>query len=329
MMMPRMLALAAACAALSLSASAFAQSIPEDAALQQPPATLGAASPALPAPSSAVVPPGGVVAATAGAQAPRAVAHPAVQRPPRVRSTVPPAQLTVENGMNTVFSVALYHVNRLITPFRNPEIRTSSTATLTVENGIVYVTTQTEDPIGLFIFDKASPSQAISLTLNPAPVSPVSVALNLEGYQGSQASYSVDGNTEQARNWETDSPYVETLKALFKDLAQNKLPQGYSLSPLNGRSPLMPACAMAGLEVMPMQLVEGAEVTAIVARVTNISYQPVEINESACQSERLMGAAAWPLTQLAPGQSTELYLALRPQSYDDDGSQRPSVLRGR
>lgn len=327
-MMPRMLALAAACAALSLSASAFAQSAaPVDPATRQPPATLGAA-PSLPVPST-TVPPGGVVAATVASEPSHAASRPTVKRPPRVRSTIPPATLTVENGRNTVFSVALYHVNRIITPFRNPEIRTSSTATLTVENGIVYVTTQTEDPIALFIFDKSSPAQAISLTLNPAPVSPVSVTLSLAGYVGSQSSYAVDGNTEQARAWETDSPYVETLKALFKDLAQNKLPQGYSLSPLNGRSPLMPACAMAGAEVIPMQLIEGAEVTAIVARVTNVTYQTIEVNEAACRSERLMGAAAWPQTQLAPGQSTELYLALRPQSFVDDAAQRPSVLRGR
>ena len=77
-----------------------------------------------------------------------------------------------------------------------------------------------------------------------------------------------------------------------------------------------------------MQLIEGAEVTAIVARVTNVAYQPIEINESECKSDRLIGAATWPRALLNPGESAELYLAIRSPASDEVSSVRPSVIGG-
>ena len=297
-------------------------------ALAQDPGTTpvvsaGAEVGALPTPATAPAPTGqGVVGLPATPAAPPVTE----KRPPRLKSSAPPREITVASGANTVFSVALFHVNRIVTPFRTPEIRTSSAATMTVENGILYVTTQAEDPIGLFIFDKANPDQAISLTLNPAAISPVSVKINLEGYSVSQPSYLVAGNPKEAHSWETQDPYIETVKTLFKDLASNRIPDGYGLSQLQGRYAFMPNCQMPGLQIVPMQLVEGAEITAVIAKVTNKNYNPVEVNESACQSPRLIGAAAWPRTLLNPGESTELYIALQTPRFEDNSTQRPSVI---
>lgn len=290
----------------------------------QPIAAVGAGVATVPTPAAAVAPQGAVAGALS-TPAPAATE----KRPPRVKSAAPPRELTVASGQNTVFSVALFHVNRIVTPFRNPEVRTSSAATMTIENGILYITTQTEDPIGLFVFEKTSPEQAISLTLNPAAISPVSVSIRLDGWTPTTASYAIPGNQTKARSWETSDPYIDTVKALFKDLANNKIPEGYGLSPLPGRYQWMPNCAMPGLQVVPMQLLEGAEITAVIARVTNVSYQPVEIAESSCQSSRLIGAASWPRNTLNPGESTELYIAIQTPHEVDSGAQRPSVLTGR
>ena len=273
-------------------------------------------------------PPAGIVSAAAGVD-PAAQPAPVVEttkRPPRMKSSAPPSEIQVASGKNTVFSVALFHVNRVVTPFRSPEVRTSSTATLTIENGIVYVTTQTEDPIGLFVFEKSDPSQAISLTLMPAAISPVSVKINLEGWSQENANYGITSNEEKARTWETEDPYVETIKNLFKELAMGKVPEGYGLQPIDGRYRYLPNCNIAGAQVLPLQLIEGASVTAIVARVTNRSYQQIEVNEGACQSTRMIGGAAWPKTSLNPGESTELYLAIKSPDLEDRSSDRPSVI---
>lgn len=291
---------------------------------ESPIASAGANVSALPTPS---VPPGGVTQSVVGAPAPSPSVGPVTEkRPPRVKSSAPPREITVASGQNTVFSVALFHVNRIVTPFRNPEVRTSSAATMTVENGIVYVTTQAEDPIGLFVFEKTNPEQAVSLTLNPAAISPVSVRINLDGWSPAQSTYGVAGNARAARAWETEDPYVETVKSLFKELASNRIPDGYGLSQLSGRYPFMPSCGMYGVSIVPLQLVEGAEISAVIARVTNTSYQPVEVNESACQSSRLIGVAAWPKTTLNPGESTELYIAIQTPREQDSSTERPSVI---
>ena len=278
------------------------------------------------APATEQVAPGGT--GVTGMPAPVAVPAASEKRPPRLKSSAPPLELTVAPGANTVFSVALFHVNRIVTPFRNPEVRTSSAATMTVESGIVYVTTQTEDPIGLFVFDKHNPDQAISLTLNPAAISPVSVRVNLTGYSDTQPAYVISGNQKRAQTWEQASPYVETIKALFKELAAQRVPEGYGLSALRGRYAGMPDCAMPGLQIVPSQLVEGAEITAIVAKVVNQSYQPLEVNEAACRSPRFLGAATWPKTLLNPGEATELYIAVQSSRDAGGSSARPSVIGG-
>lgn len=250
------------------------------------------------------------------------------KRPPRVRSSAPPPEITVQSGRNTTFSVALFHANRVVIPFRNPEVRTSSTSLITVEDGVLYVTTQTEDPIGLFVFDKSDPAEAISLTLMPQAIAPVSVTISLQGWVPPQQDYSVQANATTARGWETEDPYVGMLKTLFKELASERVPEGYGLSGLTERYPFMPECRIPGTHIVPVQLVEGVEVTAIVARVTNTSYQQIEVNESACASDRMLGAATWPTNTLAPGESAELYLAIKSPLPNEGRKERPSVVRG-
>lgn len=279
-----------------------------------------------------VSPPQGVVSDTAtrpvATQAP-ASAPETSKRPPRVRSSAPPAAITVQSGRNTTFSVALFHANRIVIPFRNPEVRTSSTSLITVEDGVLYVTTQTEDPIGLFVFDKSDPAEAISLTLMPQAIAPVSVTISLQGWVPPQHDFSVQANPATARGFETEDPYVAMLKTLFKELASERVPEGYGLSGLTERYPFMPACSIPGTHIVPVQLVEGVEVTAIVARVTNTSYQQIEVNESACVSDRMLGAATWPTSTLGPGESAELYLAIKSPLPNEGRKERPSVVRGR
>lgn len=304
--------------------------VPFSAAAQEPGQTGPVASLGAPTAATAPAPPSGVVAAAATAPSPHDVAPDTSRRPPKVRSSAPPAEITVDSGRNTVFSVALFHANRIITPFRNPEIRTSSTSVLTVENGIIYVTTQAEDPIGLFVFDKADPAQAISLTLMPQSISPVSVKINLAGWTPPPLVVSSQTNPDVARSWETEDPYITTLKSLFKSLASQKVPDGFGLSTVNSRYQYMPRCDIPGAHIVPVQVLEGAEITAIVARVTNTSHVALDVNEGACSSPLMLGAATWPVSSLNPGESTELYVAIEtPHGQQDAGADRPSVVRPR
>ncbi len=271
------------------------------------------------------------VAASSGVV--ESIVDPAPAKPkkrPAEYAKAPPPVLTVSSNINTKFGIALYHANRILTPFKNPEIQTSSTAGISVEQGIVYVTTDRPDPISMFVYDRADPAMALSLTLIPQEMSPVSTRVNLTGYEGPTpgAQYARATDDNLANSFETEDAYVNTLKTLFKGLALGKVPSGYGLETVRGSHPLMPACSMPGVRFEPLQVLTGHSVIALVARATNYGYQPIEFAEGACRSSRLLATAAWPTSSIGAGQSVEIYIAVRAPDESDAMPDRPSVIAG-
>lgn len=310
--------LAVALASLSLAGVASAQEQGSIAVIG------GSESGALPAPQiPADAPATGVV---------QSIASPVVKpkKRPIEHAKAPPSVMTVNSNINARFGIALYHANRILTPFKNPEIQTSSTAGISVEQGIVYVTTDRADPISMFIYDRADPTMALSLTLIPQEMGPVSTKVNLAGYEapapGAQYARSSDG--ELANSFETEDAYVNTLKTLFKGLALGKVPAGYGLDVIRGGHPLMPTCNLPGVRFEPVQVLTGHAVIALVARATNYGYQPIEFAEGACRSSRLLATAAWPTSTIGAGQSVEVYIAVRAPDEGDAMPDRPSVIAG-
>lgn len=266
----------------------------------------------------------GVVGATGVPEARRA---PRAFDPPRAPR--PGASISVTPNRNTEYSISLFHVNRLITPFEDVLIDTSSTAGVSVHGNIVNVIADRQDPIGLFIYDRAAPTQAISLTLHPAEVAPVSVTIDVEGWTREERNpFARTVDPRSARAWETEAPYISTLKELFKGLALGEVPDGYGLRTLGPQDRgQIPYCQFQGLQVEPLQVLEGYSVNAYVARVTNISYGVVELSESACRGGELLAVSAWPTNRLAPGQEVELYLAVKTPEVSTGRADRPSVIR--
>lgn len=248
---------------------------------------------------------------------------------PRARISAPPTILHIKPGINVVFGVAQDHLNRLITPFQNPVIETTSNATTSVKGNVIYVAPQSAEPIGFFIHENGDQTNAASVTMVPADIPPISVTLQLSNYVPVKADTEViqKGNPSVAKGWETADPFTDTIKSLFRELAAGKVPDGYTYSKLQGNTPLMPRCNMGALRLEPKQLMSGYNMDAVIAIVTNLSPVTVDVNESSCQGKTVLAVAAWPRTRLAPGQSTELYLAVRAPTEATD-TKRPSLLMG-
>jgi len=68
--------------------------------------------------------------------------------------------------------VAIDHLNRIVTPFAAPQVRTVSQATTQVDGNAIYVATATEEPVGLFITEAGDSATALSLTLAPRHIPP-------------------------------------------------------------------------------------------------------------------------------------------------------------
>lgn len=244
---------------------------------------------------------------------------------PRVTAKAPPPQLTVRPGVNTKFGVALAHVNRIVTPFANVKVVTTSQASITTEGPIVYVSTNIPEPIGLFVHDPQEPTVAVSLTLIPSEIAPVSTALELEGVSRRGPTL-VSRNEDLAREFESGAPYVAAITSLLRELAYGKVPDGYGLEPFSdAHRGLLPRCQMSGITLTPGQLVSGAELLAIVMRATNVSSTTVEVNEDGC-SDEARATAAWPRRFLSPGESTEVYVVIGRPREQDSGAQRPSLV---
>lgn len=249
---------------------------------------------------------------------------------PKRTYKAPPVHLTVEPGKNVSFGIAVGHINRIVTPFAQPTLRTTSTAQSSIEGSIVYVATDSHDPIGVFIFDKSAPEQAISLTLVPEVIEPVSTSLQVAGWIGTPDRPSITKSATRALALEGEHPYLQTLTEILRVIAQGKIPDGYGMQDLSDAAvSALPTCSIPGITVRPMQVLDGGAFRAIVARATNASTGNAEIVERLCSGAGLRAVAAWPHTRLAPGQSTELYLVVSTVIEQDPEQRRPSVLGGR
>jgi conjugal transfer pilus assembly protein TraK len=88
-----------------------------------------------------------------------------------------PKTITVSPGTTAIVEVAIDHLNRIVTPFAAPQVRTVSQATTQVDGNVIYVATATEEPVGLFITDAGDSATALSLTLAPRHIPPREVRL--------------------------------------------------------------------------------------------------------------------------------------------------------
>lgn len=244
---------------------------------------------------------------------------------PSVVNRPPPSELIMVPGRNELITVARVHLNRLVTPFPNPVVKTTSDRTTTSAEGrTVWVATESTDPVTLFIMDEADPDTALTVTLVPRDIPAISVHLTLPGYQPSVQRLAAQGDAEA---FEHTLPYLSTIRELFRQVAMREIPPGYGMRTLAGGHPLMPDCVLPGIEVVPSQELTGHAIIMLVSRLTNRTTHPLDIDESMCASDGVLAVAAWPVVELRPGQSTELYIAVR-RPTSAPANARPSVLVG-
>jgi len=225
-----------------------------------------------------------------------------------------PRNVTLAAGTTALIEIAIDHLNRIVTPFANPVVRTVSAASTSVDGPVVYVATSTEEPVSLYISDGQSNDLALSLTLAPRYVPPREIRLTVPGYHGKGASGGVPDSGQAAlppvgggqRNG-SDS-YVAGITDLLRAMAQRRLPAGVQVK---GRGPH--AHCVPGLKITKAQLTQGAGASVLTLGVRNAGTSTVLVNASACDLDQGSVAAvgAWPLQTLAPGQATELFLVLQ------------------
>lgn len=234
-------------------------------------------------------------------------------------------RLTMSPGVNEIVPVAVSHLNRIVTPFGEPQVTTTSSATTEIRDNVVYVATDQMAPVTLFITQKGSEAQALSLTLVPRRVPPRELFIELEGGSFMPGLIS----SPRAERWETSQPYTDTLRAVMRGLALGEIPQGYTLHDTDPRTRL-PQCAQPGMEFnfRSGQTLTGHNLTAHVGVARNTSGQPLEFKEQSCGDWNVAAVAAWPRNVLGPNERTEIYVITKQGEERGPASTRPSLLGG-
>lgn len=242
--------------------------------------------------------------------------------------------LTMTPGVNEVIPVAVNHPNRIVTPFSTPEVTSTTLAgpsadgdcsEVCIKDNVVYVATAKEHPVTMFITEKGSEAQALSVTMVPRRIPPREVFLKLDDATMFN-NHTLYGN-KKAEVWERSQPYLETIRTIFRGLALGDIPQGYSLGK-TPRSVELPRCDHPGLEVdfSKGQFMSGHSINVFVGVATNTSSLPVEFKESWCGSWETAAAAVWPRNLLMPGEKTEVFVATKQKRPGTATSKRRSLL---
>ena len=245
----------------------------------------------------------------------------------------PPQTIQITPGVNEIIPVAVGHLNRIVTPFDKPHVRTVSQATTQIEGNVLYVATPDENPVALYITPGETEDFALSLTLAPRKIPPreVKLTLNAVHYQKLNSLQNVAGVNGQdgkpGNPSQSSQDYMADIKAVFRALALMRTPKGYALRSPNSSETIH--CSQPGLFTHTGQALEGRNRVLLVGVARNTGTSTLEIDERSCADagSDVLAVAAWPKVMLEPGEATELYVALR-QARDNDTTARPSLLDG-
>lgn len=252
----------------------------------------------------------------------RVKAEPAGESPTHLE--VGPMTVPATIGVNLILEIAVDHLNRILTPFQNPQVRTVSDASTSVDGSAIYVATSNETPVTLFVSDASDPNHALSLTLAPRRIPPREIRLVLTDPLPDPSPITTPSTPASA----AAPDYVTSLTEAMRALAREEIPDGYGLRQARRQETV--TCVQLGLETRRGQVLEGGDLWLVTALVRNTTDAELEIEERACRADLdgdTVAVAAWPRVWLAPGEQVELYVAVRRPTPEARRPERPSLRR--
>jgi conjugal transfer pilus assembly protein TraK len=249
-----------------------------------------------------------------------------------VQLALGPRTVTVEPGSNVILELAIDHLNRIVTPFQAPSVRTVASLSTEVDGNVLYVATADETPATLYITDGDDAQTTVALTLAPRRVPPREIRLIVPGLdsrrQAGSPSASMAGSASvmpdlpPVATWRQPQHYIDELTQGFRALALGEVPDGFR----QRRVGFGPSIRCGGhLHLSQQKTFDGDSLRFLTARVRARGGQPVVLDESQCQAgdkASLAAAALWPSGPLQPGAEATLLVAIDPTRTDQSGQPR-------
>lgn len=243
--------------------------------------------------------------------------------------------LMMEPGINQIIPIAIGHPNRIITPFSEPEITSTSLGApgkkgecgeICIKDNVIYVATNKKLPVTMFVTEKGSQHQAISLTMIPRKIPPREVSLEMKSGQYRSSGFV---KNVKAKSWEESNDYMVTLRNVLRELAKNNIPRGYTMNPITPDL-VLPACSHKRFkfDFSNGQYVRGHHLGIFVGVVSNVSEMTTEVKEAACGQWDVAAVAVWPRVMLRPGEKTEVFVVVKNGLTKPVMRSRPSLIGG-
>lgn len=226
-------------------------------------------------------------------------------------------------GRTETIVIAKGKLNRIVTPYADPKVLTVDNVETKIDGSAVYIATDSETSVSLFISDTETGSAA-SLQLEPlALVTPVEIRIEQDP---SKASPTEAASSRTNKLFRQDSPYVAEIKAIMQNMGKQQIPQGFTLEEVTDELRSAGVCHAASLTFMPGQLLSGHDFRILVMIAQNNGRAANVFEEATCAGENIMAVAAWPKVRLEPGEKTEVFILMRLPEGKSGEEVRPALL---
>lgn len=242
---------------------------------------------------------------------------------------LPPVVASIP-GRAEIMPMAMGHLNRIETPFKDPMVRSAAAAdAMTIEFDQNFVYVAVTQPVTLFIHEKGYPDPAIVVSLVPQRIAPRQVRVTLPSTamrEVERHAATVAANTAPRRAAAKTSPRpntagvrrepepraaTNTVAHMVQEFSQGKLPAGFMNISLEGFQPAA-FCDRSGIRFSFRQGAGIASSEYIIVRGMAEANQTVELNEQWCaRHPQTLAVAFAPRTEIGRNHPADFYVMIR------------------
>lgn len=246
-------------------------------------------------------------------------------RPLMPSNIKPGTVIKSRQGVTETVEIARGKLNRIVTPYANPKVLTVDAVETRVDGPAVYVATESDIPVSLFISDSET-GQALSLQLLPSPVLvPAEIRIEPQAGASGAVGHGAPLSGGDDKMFGQDSDYVGEVKSVMQALAKQLVPPGFTLEESPAQPNYADLCHDHGLSFSYGQSMQGQSSRIVILVAKNTGLAPKQIQEADCANPSVVAVSAWPKVRLNPGERTEVYILMK-NAPEGDHEYRPSLL---